>query len=496
LCELQVLKVVRSQFSGRTIRWISGRFFLQGFRPALTRLVLGSAALAAAAGLAPAQSGETILHSFKGAPDGDTPVAGVIFDSEGALYGTTKFGGLSTFGPGVVFKLTPPVPPATKWTKTVLYRFQGGNDGANPVAGLVFNSNGALFGTTSAGGGSANGGTVFKLKPPVPPATEWTEKVLYSSGGTAAGPIFTSKGPLPGTANGGIRSPIGADCIEPIYLGFWVGAVLVFSSPPGIEITANMGGTCGKGGVAKVTPPAKGQIEGQIAGQAQWTETDLYDFTGDTVEGETDGSSPLAGVIADSKGALFGTTNIGGTSDNGTVFKLKPPVSPATKWTEKVLYRFQGAPDGANPVAGLIRDSEGALYGTTPFGGGPSQSGVVFKLTRPVPPATTWTETVLHRFKGAPDGAFPQAGLIFDSKGALYGTTSNGGRLNNGAVFKLTPPVPPATKWTETVLYSFGEPPDGIIPLAGLIIDNSGALYGTTSGGGTANHGTVFMVTP
>jgi uncharacterized repeat protein (TIGR03803 family) len=113
-------------------------FSLQGFRPALRRLVLGSAALVAAAGFAPAQSGETILHSFKGAPDGDTPVAGLIFDSDGALYGTTKFGGLSTFGPGVVFKLTPLVPPATKWTKTVLYRFQGGNDGANPVASLVF----------------------------------------------------------------------------------------------------------------------------------------------------------------------------------------------------------------------------------------------------------------------------------------------------------------------------------------------------------------------
>jgi uncharacterized repeat protein (TIGR03803 family) len=124
----------------------------QGSRLALMRLILSSAALAAAAGLAPAHSAatETILHSFKGAPDGDTSVAGLIFDSEGALYGTTKFGGLSAFGPGVVFKLTPPVPPATKWTKTVLYRFQGGNDGANPVAGLVFNSNGALFGTTRA----------------------------------------------------------------------------------------------------------------------------------------------------------------------------------------------------------------------------------------------------------------------------------------------------------------------------------------------------------
>jgi uncharacterized repeat protein (TIGR03803 family) len=313
--------------------------------------------------------------------------------------------------------------------------------------------------------------------------------VLYRS----TGPSFASKGLLHGMANGGIRSPIGPVCTGQV-LGFVV-AVGIYQSNLGLDVafTANMGGACGKGGVAFVESLLK---KGQIAGQAQWTETDLYDFKGDTVEGETDGSSPLAGVIADSKGALFGTTDIGGTSDNGTVFKLKPPVPPATTWTEKVLYSFTGGSDGAFPEAGLIFDSQGALYGTTQSGGGPSQGGVVFKLTPPVPPATTWTETVLHRFKGAPDGANPQAGLIFDSKGALYGTTSNGGRLGNGTVFKLTPPVPPATKWTETVLYSFGEPPDGIIPLAGLIIDNNGALYGTTFQGGTAGHGTVFMVTP
>jgi uncharacterized repeat protein (TIGR03803 family) len=147
-----------------------------------------------------------------------------------------------------------------------------------------------------------------------------------------------------------------------------------------------------------------------------------------------DGHAPFAGLISD----LYGTTDIGGTSDNGTVFKLKPPVPPATTWTKKVLYSFNGAPDGANPVAGLILDSQGALYGTTQAGGGPSQGGVVFKLTPPVPPETQWTEKVLHRFKGAPDGAFPQAGLIFDT-GALYGTTSQGGASNEGTVFKVTP---------------------------------------------------------
>jgi uncharacterized repeat protein (TIGR03803 family) len=430
--------------------------FLPGSRPALRRLIVGSAALAAAAGFAPAQSTETVLHSFQGAPDGDTPVAGLIFDNEGALYGTTKFGGLSAFGPGVVFKLTPPVPPATKWTKTVLYRFQGGNDGANPFAGLVFNSNGALFGTTS-GGGPFGFGTVFKLKPPVPPATQWTEKVLYSFGSPTAGSIFASKGPLSGTSNE-------KKCKSPPSLpSSPLGLLVIGSTVPGglVDVaygTTNMGGDCSKGAVflllAEVLPPVKGQIKGQIETQTQWTETTLYSFMD-----EPDGASPFAGLILDSKGALFGTTDTGGTSDNGTVFKLKPPVPPATAWTEKVLYNFNGGNDGAAPVAGLILDSEGALYGTTESGGGPSQAGTVFKLKPPVPPATTWTEKVLYSFTGGSDGALPQAGLIFDNQGALYGATFGGGTLGAGTVFKL-----------------------------------NGALYGTTSGGGTANHGTVFKI--
>jgi hypothetical protein len=138
---------------------------LLGSRPALTRLILGSVALAAAAGFAGAESPaaaaatETVLYNFKGGNDGDSPAAGLIADSEGVLYGTTQSGG----GPanaGVVFTLTPPVPPATQWTKKVIYRFQGGSDGAQPRAGLIFNSNGRLFGTTSGGG----------LMPSTPPA--------------------------------------------------------------------------------------------------------------------------------------------------------------------------------------------------------------------------------------------------------------------------------------------------------------------------------------
>jgi uncharacterized repeat protein (TIGR03803 family) len=431
-----------------------------------------------------------------GGSDGNRPAAGLIFDSNGALYGTTEFGGGSTFGPGTVFKLKPPVPPATTWKEKVLYRFLGGSDGANPLASLTIKSSGALFGTTSAGG-PFNGGTVFKLKPPVPPATTWTEKVLHSFGGPATSRTFASKGAPPGTGNGGIRAP---DVLPACTLGrdFSFLSAWALSHPKPLNGTTNadplvstgsQGGHCGHGGVFQLAPP--------VPPATTWTETALFDF-----DGKSDGGTPSAGLIADSKGALYGTTQLGGTGNCagigncGTVFKLTPPVPPATTWTETVLHNFQGGNDGANPVAGLVFDSAGALYGTTQSGGGPANGGVVFQLTPPIPPATKWTKRVLYRFTGGSDGAFPEAGLIFDSKGALYGTTTAGGTLGNGVVFKLTPPVPPATKWTETVLYSFNEPPDGNFPVAGLIFDSSGALYGTTMGGGAFGFGTVFKVTP
>jgi uncharacterized repeat protein (TIGR03803 family) len=344
----------------------------------------------------------------------------VIFDRSGALYGTTLNGGNpDNSGDGTVFKLAPPIPPATHWTETVLYRFiQGDPDGTNPNAGLIFGSHGALYGTTDGGGqpiGIGNGTvfTVFKLTPPIPPATNWTESVLYR------------------------------------------------------------------------------------------------------FKGLPDGAYPSTSLIFDSDGALYGTTFQGGISGlfselgNGTVFKLTPPVPPQTQWTKTVLYRFKGgdigAYDGAHPTAGLIFDSHGALYGTTATVSNSAHNfGTVFKLTPPAPGHTQWTETVLHRFKGDPDGDNPLAGLIFDSRGALYGTANRGGNLGLGTVFKLTPPVPPATKWTEAVLYNFkgtspfpDKPQDGENPTAGLIFDRSGVLYGTTAGGGTdfPSGGTVFRLT-
>ena len=211
---------------------------------------------------------------------------------------------------------------------------------------------------------------------------------------------------------------------------------------------------------------------------AATSETVLYSFAGSP----SDGANPLAGLIADRAGNLYGTTGFGGSSDFGVVFKLAP------NGTETVLHFFAGGPsDGRTPFfsGGLIVDPAGNLYGTT-FGGGASDFGVVFML------APNGTETMLHSFAGSPtDGASPQAGLIIDGAGNLYGTTANGGASDFGVVFKLAP------NGTETVLHSFaGGPSDGAGPVAGLIADSAGNLYGTTSGGGASGFGVVFKLAP
>lgn len=223
----------------------------------------------------------------------------------------------------------------------------------------------------------------------------------------------------------------------------------------------------------------------------QWKEAVLYAFTS-----SADGRFPEARLTFDASGStLYGTTSEGGSSSSrGTVFKLTPPPAGKTLWTKTELYNFQGGSDGANPKAGLIRDSNGALYGTT--SGYTSGRGTVFKLTPPAT-GTLWKETVLYSFDGT-HGADP-SGLVFDSaKSALYGTTYTGGANGTGTVFKLTPPAT-GTLWKETVLYSFlgvVSRIDGSNPSAGLTFDASGVLYGTTFGGGTGGKGTVFKLKP
>jgi uncharacterized repeat protein (TIGR03803 family) len=199
--------------------------------------------------------------------------------------------------------------------------------------------------------------------------------------------------------------------------------------------------------------------------------TDLYSFTGGA-----DGANPYAGLVRDASGNLYGTTAAGGKGF-GTVFKLY------TTGNYTVLHSFTGGADGATPYAGLLRDASGNLYGTT-TAGGTSKLGAVFKLD------TTGDYTVLHSFTGGADGATPYAGLVQDASSNLYGTASAGGASNLGVAFKLD------TTGTEMVLHSFTGGSDGAFPEAGLTLDASGNLYGTSAAGGASKRGTLFKLDP
>ena len=243
------------------------------------------------------------------------------------------------------------------------------------------------------------------------------------------------------------------------------------------------------GAVARMTALMGMMLAAAIAAPAQ-TYSVIYSFLGGK-NGAADGVNPDAGLIRDSGGNLYGTTFYGGSAHQctsgpgcGTVFKVDKTGK------ETVLHRFLGSPDGADPEARLVQDPSGDLYGTTLFGGTSGNLGTVFKVD------PTGRETVMHSFGSGGDGFGPLAGLVIDASGNLYGTTSAGGAFNFGTVFRVGP------TGDETVLYSFAGGTDGAIPTAGLVIDSVGNLYGTAFYGGSdakcsntgAGCGTVFRV--
>jgi uncharacterized repeat protein (TIGR03803 family) len=398
------------------------------------------------------------LHAFRGRrARGGYPKAGLVFDSNGNLYGMTSLGGRKDTG--VVFKLTPN--PDGSWKEKVLYSFcalTNCSDGASPIFGdLVFDAAGNLYGTTSEGGivgcGSDNSvgcGVVFQLTPNADGS--WTESVLHSfcahcgdGNGPEGGLIFDPAGNLYGTARFGGTSE-------------------------------GCGGS-GCGTVFRLAPNSDGS----------WTESVLYNFPGSNY-------SPGPYLIFDQGGNLYGATSANG--NGGTVFRLTPNADGS--WTESALHHFSGGSDGQNPWAGLIFDPAGNLYGTTTEGGNLNYCngggcGVVFKLTHN--PDGSWREKVLYSFTGGRDGSVPVS-LIFDRAGNLYGTTVEGGNLSLcnkfgcGVVFKLTPNSKGG--WRETVLHSFQDQP-GARPYAPLTFDATGNLYGTADG---SFYGSVFEITP
>jgi uncharacterized repeat protein (TIGR03803 family) len=422
-------------------------------KPASWTLPLAILALAVIATPAARAQTYTTLHSFcpaTGCKGGADPLTGLAMDSAGNLFGTTGGGGTICSGGfsggcGTVFKMA-------GRSFSVLYKFKGGLDGAAPFLGnMIVDAKGDLYGVTQVGGG---GGCVF-------------------GGPPGCGTVFK----MTGTKETVLHSFTGPDGAEPT-------GYLVTDSAGNIYGTTISGGAHGNGAVFKL--------------DTSGTETALYSFCPKI--GCADGSGPYGGLITDANGNLYGTTWGGGAGAGyGTVFKV------TKDGKETVLYSFcsmTGCADGSSPIAGLIMDASGNLYGTTYFGGtgvcpqtGNNGCGTVFKLD------TNGTETVLHSFcskTSCSDGLFPSAGLLRDAKGNLYGTTTYGGTGNCpdsnggcGTVFKVDP------SGNETVLHSFtGIAPDGLDPEDSLVMDANGSLYGTTAGGGKFDRGVVFKLTP
>jgi uncharacterized repeat protein (TIGR03803 family) len=408
-----------------------------------TTMIVGLAVLMVASVLAPgawAASKYKTLYRFTGGTDGNRPEAGLILDRAGNLYGTTETGGANDcdgHGCGTVFRLTPH--KGGTWTEEVLYSF-GFEDAWDPeYASLIFDASENLYGVTSEGG-VYRSGTVFMLS-----NGSWSETILHSFD-------FSNDG----------SDPAGA---------------LIFDQAGNLYGTTYQGPGCneGCGIVFELTP----------GGGGNWTETVLHSFG----PNGNDGLFPVAGLVLDATEKLYGTTQEGGTYGQGTVYQLTPKQDGA--WAEHVIHSFNGA-DGSQPWAGsLILDGAGNLYGTTLLGGRYS-SGTVFELT---PNADgSWKESVLHSFqRNGKDGAEPFSALIFDNAGNLFGTTAGGGTSGYGTVFELSPRT--NGSWKETVLHSFRDRP-GAQPYGGLIFDEQGNLYGTTSGDDSATFGSVFEIAP
>jgi uncharacterized repeat protein (TIGR03803 family) len=267
-----------------------------------------------------------------------------------------------------------------------------------------------------------------------------------------------------------------------------------FSAKAGIEPYArlildnagNLYGDTSTGGKANAKNPYPAGTVFELSpgsGKKGWTETVLYTFLG-----SSDGSQPTGALLADSKGNLYGTTFLGGTDGDGTVFELTKP-KPGKKWKKTTLYSFTGS-DGSQPFAGLVADSAGDLFGVTTSGGQFNQ-GAVFELQ-----AQTFAESVLYSFFG-PEGSAPNGGLVIDSSGNLFGTASSSSvSPYAGSVFELSPPQAGQSFWTFNQLHAFTGGADGGSPQGAMVEDSSGNLYGAAFGGSALGNGTLFELSP
>jgi uncharacterized repeat protein (TIGR03803 family) len=413
-----------------------------------------------------ARAQETILYNFPGNWIGGLPQSSLLLDPSGNLYGVTLYGGAdpktcNVFGGpcGTVYELSPNGDGS--WTYKGLHSFKGDADGGRPFGGLTRDAAGNLYGTTAAGGNvsqcvgstylGAGCGVVFKLSRSA--SGVWKETVLYTfTGGTDGG------------------NPITPLIIDPA--GNLYGTTLFGGS---LESCAKMG--CGV--VFRISHNSTG-----------WHETTLR-----AVDYATDGQYPR-GLARDNAGNIYGVTSQGANNTTcnqgcGSVFRLSPTASGP--WSESILYAFQGGTDGSNPEGGLIFDGAGNLYGTTELGGS-SDAGTVFELS---PTASgPWTETQLHVFTGPPDAESPASALVFDRSGKLFGASAFGGSTAEcstsgcGTIFELSPKA--GGTWSESTIFAF-DGSDGGDP-NGIVTDGAGHYFGVAQDG-SLGLGLVFEIT-
>jgi uncharacterized repeat protein (TIGR03803 family) len=393
----------------------------------------------------------TVLHGFTGQQDGSAPAASLTLDAAGNLYGTAYAGGKNTLytchytGCGIVFKMSR---RNSAWVLSPLNTFNV-TDGLGPVAPVVFGPGDLLYGSTSEGGvlncsnlGYPGCGVVYTLQPSATACRSvlcsWTENLIHqfsnlqTDGYYPAGNLaFDQAGNVYGTtAFGGERG----DC-----LGYGCGTVF--------QLTRSGSG---------------------------WVKTTLADYN--FYDG--DPSILYSGVIIDHAGNLYGTSESGGMNNGGqgTVYEL---TYSGSGWTTTILHNFSENGDGFAPVGGLIMDSAGNLYGTTPYGGS-GGGGVVFKLS---PSNGGWNYSIIANLGGV-SGNGSVGSLAMDAAGNLYGTTYAEGAFQCDNVFKLTPS---GGRWSFTDLYDFTCGNDGGYPIAGVTLDGSGNIFGTTSDDGPNN---------
>jgi uncharacterized repeat protein (TIGR03803 family) len=394
---------------------------------------------------AQAQHHFRVLHAFGSGNDGAGVWDSVTLDAHGNVYGTTSGGG--PYGGGTAFRLT--LGSNGHWIETMLHNFGSGSDGAGPLGGLVLNA-GNLYGTTQTYG-KYDRGIAFRL---APAQGYWKETVLYN---------FCQK---PDCEDGG--------------------------DPWGSLIMDGKGALYGTGFVAFQLSPGLGH----------WSEKTLHNFTGNKGDGYLPQAGPIRDAAGDLYGTTrYGGGSKECDDGCGTVWELEPPSSDqdsgGTAWKEVILHGFgltEG--DGGFPGLGqLAMDTQGNLYGTTDSGG-PSGAGTVFRLTRPTDgSADGWKETILHGFSQDQNGFEPSGGVILDGAVNLYGTTIAGGSSDCGCgvVFKLSPQTDGA--WKYTLLHTFVGS-DGAQPDANLTLGPDGKLYGTAASGGPHGGGVVFQLTP